>query len=58
LPLGAIANALVRSSLPVVIEGLQEQVGPLDHPLPLYPVGLLVVLEPTGQRTSGQRFLA
>jgi len=58
LPFGAGAESLVIISTLIVVECLQEKMGVFDHPLPLTRIGLLVVLEPGGDGSTGQRLFA
>lgn len=43
----AFAKALVPGFGLLLVQRFEEQVGPLEHPLPLYSIGPLVMLEPT-----------
>ena len=54
LPFGAVTESLIVGSALSLAQCLQKQLGPLDHPLPLYTVGPLVVFEPGGECTGGQ----
>jgi hypothetical protein len=58
LPLQAGAESLVVVSALIVVECLQKKMGVFDHPLPLTRIGLLVVLEPGGDGSTGQRLFA
>jgi len=58
LALGTVAELLVLGSLSVVLQGLQKQMGVIDHPFPLHTIGPLVVIEPGGECATGQGFFA
>jgi len=43
----AFAKALVRGPALLLVQRLDEQVGLLEHPFPLYAIGRLVMREPS-----------
>jgi hypothetical protein len=54
----AFAEALVLGLGLLLVQRFEEQVGLLEHPFPLYAVGLLVMREPSRQSAGRERLLA
>jgi len=54
----AFAKAFVCALGLLFVQGFDEQLGVLKHPLPLHTIGALVMLEPNRERSGREWFLA